>query len=307
MTALGKSVRLFLADGTPGGLITAEIMNWTGHVIAAPRSDLATLLKRPEVTRTGIYLLLGDDPESPGRPRVYVGEADDVSSRLRKHATEKDFWDRAVVLTSKDMNLTKAHARYLEARFITIAAQADRATLDNSTAPDPIVVPEADRSDMEFFIEQSKIVLPVLGINLLRSTKTAPAPTPPTDSIASPVFTLTVKGSNATAQEVDGEFVVREGSLARPEWAGEGRSYEKLRAQLEAEGTLVLLPDGSARRFARDVVFASPSAAAAVVLGRNSNGRLEWRVSGTKTTYGQWQESLLDSAAQTVDQGEITG
>jgi hypothetical protein len=37
----GKSVRLFLADGTPGGLLTAEIMNWTGHIIAAPRSDLS--------------------------------------------------------------------------------------------------------------------------------------------------------------------------------------------------------------------------------------------------------------------------
>ena len=36
----GKSVRLFLAEGTPGGR-TVEIMNWTGHVVAAPRSELA--------------------------------------------------------------------------------------------------------------------------------------------------------------------------------------------------------------------------------------------------------------------------
>lgn len=296
MTAQGKSVRLFLADGTPGGLITAEIMNWTGHVIAAPRSDLATLLKRAEVTRTGIYLLLGDDPESPGRPRVYVGEADDVSKRLRKHATEKDFWDRAVVLSSKDMNLTKAHARYLESRLIALATQADRANLDNGTAPDPIVLPEADRSDMEFFIEQAKIVLPVLGINLLRSTKTTQGSSQTTEGSTSPVFTLTVKGADATAQEVDGEFVVREGSLARPGWTGAGRSYEKLRQQLEDDGTLVLLPDGSRRQFVRDAVFASPSAAAAVVLGRSSNGRLEWRVGGTQTTYGQWQDSLLEAA-----------
>ncbi len=83
---LGKSVRLFLADGSPGGLITAEIMNWTGHVIAAPRSDLATLLRRPEVARTGIYLLLGDDPESPGSTVAYVGEGDDVGKRLTAHA-----------------------------------------------------------------------------------------------------------------------------------------------------------------------------------------------------------------------------
>ena len=62
----GKSIRLFLADGTPGGLLTAEIMNWTGHVVAAPRSDLAALMSRPECSRTGLYILLGDDPEAPG-------------------------------------------------------------------------------------------------------------------------------------------------------------------------------------------------------------------------------------------------
>ncbi len=28
----GRSLRLFLVDGTPNGLLTAEIMNWTGHV-----------------------------------------------------------------------------------------------------------------------------------------------------------------------------------------------------------------------------------------------------------------------------------
>ena len=39
----------------------------------------------------------------------------------------------------------------------------------NATAPHPIVFPEADVSDMEFFIEQARIVLPVLGVNMLRA------------------------------------------------------------------------------------------------------------------------------------------
>ena len=121
--SVGKSVRLFLADGTPGGLLTAEIMNWTGHVVAAPRSDLAALLQRPESKRTGIYILLGDDPNSLGGTLAYIGEGDDVSKRLYQHARPedqggKDFWDRAIVLTSKDTNLTKAHVRYLESRLI---------------------------------------------------------------------------------------------------------------------------------------------------------------------------------------------
>ena len=46
--SVGRSIRVSLADGTPGGLLTAEIMNWTGHIVAAPRSDLAVLLRRSE-------------------------------------------------------------------------------------------------------------------------------------------------------------------------------------------------------------------------------------------------------------------
>src|ERR1700729_2378695 len=168
-------------------------MNWTGHVVAAPRSDLAALLKRPEASRTGIYLLLGDDPESLGGSLAYIGEGDDVSKRLYQHARAedqggKDFWERAIVLTSKDANLTKAHARYLESRFITLAQQARRSRLINGTAPLPLPLPEADISDMEYFIAQARIVLPVLGVNILRSTATpadGAAAAPPAPSPAS--------------------------------------------------------------------------------------------------------------------------
>lgn len=42
----GRSIRLFLVDGTPNGLLTAEIMNWTGHVLTGPRSKLSELVQR---------------------------------------------------------------------------------------------------------------------------------------------------------------------------------------------------------------------------------------------------------------------
>lgn len=81
----GKSVRLFLAEGTPGGLLTAEIMNWTGHVLMAPRLQLSALLRREELRRTGVYVLIGEDPTSVGGKKVYIGEGDDVSTRLKSH------------------------------------------------------------------------------------------------------------------------------------------------------------------------------------------------------------------------------
>lgn len=307
--SVGKSVRLFLADGTPGGLLTAEIMNWTGHVVAAPRSDLAALLRRPEASRTGIYILLGDDPNSLGGTMAYIGEADDVSKRLYQHARPedqggKDFWDRAIVLTSKDTNLTKAHVRYLESRLITLAQQAKRAVLVNGTAPTPLPLPEADVSDMEYFIAQAKIVLPVLGVNLLRSVTAAPSSADQAHGDASPhvetspVFEMSLKksGVTATAQEIDGEFTVHGGSLARLEWTGVDDGYKRLREKLEADGTLVPSDDGKAAVFARSYVFASPSAAAAVVAGRSANGRLEWKLQGTADSYGSWQSQGVEQA-----------
>lgn len=307
MTA-GKSIRVFLVDGTPGGLLTAEIMNWTGHVVAAPRSDLATLLKRFEAHRTGIYILLGDDPNKIGGTLAYIGEADDISKRLYEHGRPeeqggKDFWNRAILLTSKDTNLTKAHARYLESRLITLAREADRAVLTNGTAPPPLPLPEADVSDMEYFISQAKIVLPVLGVNLFRAGVVTHKSRQSNSMNASrgdisPVFEMIVKkyGISATAQEIDGEFNVIKGSTARLEWEGVDDGYKRLREQLEKDGTLEITEDGRYRRFTRNQVFASPSAAAGVVAGRSANGRVEWKVQGTGVTYGSWQNEGVEQA-----------
>ncbi len=163
----GKQVKLFLVDGTPGGITTAEITNWTGHVVSGPRSKLADLMTREETKRTGAYLLLGDHPTAVGETRCYIGEADEIRTRLKEHAGNrgKDFWNRVVIITSKDANLTKAHGRYLEARLISLAVAAGRSHVENGTNPPTPSLPEADVSDMDYFVDQLKIVLPVLGIN----------------------------------------------------------------------------------------------------------------------------------------------
>jgi hypothetical protein len=298
---------VYLVDGTPGGLLTAEIMNWTGHIVAAPRSDLATLLRRPETSRTGVYVLLGDDPQTFGGTVAYIGEGDDVGTRLRQHAkTEeqggKDFWDRAIVFTSKDANLTKAHARYLESSFIALAQQARRARLVNGTAPPPLPLPEADVSDMEYFIAQAKIILPVLGVNILR-TSAPPGSTqgasPDPATMASPTFELQLRkeGITAAAREIDGEFTVLEGSGARSSRTGVQPAYQALREKLIHDAVLVPDHDGRTMRFARDQVFASPSAAAAVVVGRAANGRSDWKIQGTGVSYGNWQARGIDPTA----------
>jgi hypothetical protein len=39
----GRTIRIDLVDGTPTGILTAEIMNWSGKFTVGPRSGLADL------------------------------------------------------------------------------------------------------------------------------------------------------------------------------------------------------------------------------------------------------------------------
>lgn len=298
----GKQVKLFLADGTPGGLTTAEITNWTGSIVSARRSDLAELLAREEAERTGVYLLLGEDEDAVGDTRCYIGEADTVATRLRNHAKEKPFWNQAVVVTSKDTNLTKSHVRYLESRLIELATEAGRVTLENGTAPPRPRLPEADLSDMEYFLGQLQIVLPVLGVNAIR-VRLKPGKSGAPDSAVSPIFRLNSARQrvDASAQQIDGEFVMLSGSIVVPIWHGIGnaastqRAYASYRAQHEeliADGAIVI--EDETGRTTRDIVFSSPSTAGAVALGRSCNGRIEWV--SAEGSFGAWESRGIEDA-----------
>lgn len=302
----GRSLRLFLVDGSPNGLLTAEIMNWTGHVLTGPRSKLAELVQRPECARTGIYFLIGPDPEDSLRTRVYIGESDDVAERLKQHNRPetpdgkggKDFWEHVCLVSSKDQNLTKAHVKYLESKLIAMATSAGRCVLGNGTAHEYEGLPESDRADMAYFLEQVRTVLPVLGFDFLRErARTHPQSQPVNGAVPaeSPRFVAEVKKYKITAyaKEIDGEFIVLKGSLARGAWEGAVGGYTALFNQLVADGVLVQ-GAGGLRIFSDDYAFNSPSAAAAVVSGRSANGRVHWVVESTGQTYGDWQSTQLD-------------
>ena len=141
---------------------------------------------------------------------------------------------------------------------------------------------------MEYFISQAVIILPVLGVNILRSTAAVTTP-PLLPAVSSPVFELQLKREeiSATAREIDGEFTVLEGSGARMAWTGVEHAYKVLHEELVREEAIVPSPDGRTRRFARNQVFASPSAAAAVVVGRPANGRQ--RLEGSRFWCQLWR------------------
>jgi hypothetical protein len=277
---------MFLADGTAEGIVLAEMGNWVGKVMSAPRPRVRELLKRPECARSGIYIMLGPDPDRPGDVMAYIGEADNVAARMRYHVSsgDQDFFERVAVVVSSDDNLTKTHARYLESQLIRVTRSAGSVHLANTREPDFRRLPEADRSEMDTFLIQLRIVLPLLGYDLFRkgaqtgdgsrdqrsAPRAAPAPSSGTTYRFEPV------GASATAIETDDGFMVLAGSTARLGESGTfPAGYRALRDRLIADGALAI--EAEAYRFVRGVGFSSPSAAAAIVAGRSASGPGEWR------------------------------
>jgi len=291
----GKTIRIHLVNGSPSEILTAEIINWTGKIVVAPRSMLAELASREEVKRTGVYVLLGPDPENPIRDAVYIGEGDNVITRLTAHDKDesKDFWIRCAVVISKDQNITKSHGRYLESRLIGLARDAGRAIVHNGTAPPAPPLPESDIADMEYFLSQLTMVFPVLGFQFLQTKPVIDGNGATQVKIESPVFTLTVAGTDAKAREIAGEFIVLKGSTARVKGIQSWTSYRSQREQLVREGKLVPSDQTDYYVFTDDVAFSSPSAGGAVVNAGNINGRTAWKVAGTNKTYQDWHEQRL--------------
>jgi hypothetical protein len=318
----GRTIQLFLVDGTPTGLIIASIHGWTGSVLVSTQTTFGRLLARSEVNRTGIYILYGPDPEDSLRMRAYIGEADCVRDRIADSAgNEKhDFWEHAVVVTTSDEALTKGHVRYLEARLIEMTKAAGRVVLDNVQMPDTDRrrLPEADRANMEAFLANLKVVLPIIGLELLKprpqgSVKVEASGFGAT-AMVSPEIRFEVRhrsGIKAFAVEEEGEFVVLEGSEALKDAGYARNNYAQLKQQLIDDHILEPMLEGLGivvrkYRFTRAHPFQSPSAAGSVILDRNTNGRTLWYLVGSKLNYHEWQEGKAAAEGEATP-GPVSG
>ncbi|WP_372073576.1 GIY-YIG nuclease family protein [Tistrella mobilis] len=309
----GRTLKLYLVDGSPSGVITAELGISSVRAVVASRTALPELIRREEATRTGIYLLVGPDADVPGRQLVYVGEGDQVKTRLAAHDSDesKEFFTRAVLVVTKDENLTKAHGRYLESRIIAAIRNAGRATLVNGTRPPFKGLPEPEIADMERVLDEIEILLPVLGFDVLRPAghdavasvrRVEPAPDPATaagSSEAAPIFIFTEAGTNAKAREAGDEFVVLAGSTAKSQEVPSCiDGLKRRRAQMVADGKLAQTEDPKFLRFVADTAFDTPSGAAGVIYGGNVSGPRYWRHETSSQTYGDWRKSRISEESE---------
>lgn len=62
--AFGKSIRIYLKDGSVTGIKFGEVVNQTIQAIASPRSRVSELASNAECKRPGVYFLFGQDEET---------------------------------------------------------------------------------------------------------------------------------------------------------------------------------------------------------------------------------------------------
>jgi len=106
MTIRGKSINLFLMDGSVTGCIKCSLSNWTGIAYKIPRTELDNCKNRNDLKQSGVYFLFGKSDQT-GEDVVYIGQAgaqkngEGILNRLLEHKRnpEKDYWTEAMHYT----------------------------------------------------------------------------------------------------------------------------------------------------------------------------------------------------------------
>lgn len=266
----GKTIKIFLIDGDPNGRMSCELSNWTGKAYKIPRIKIKECTDREDLVSTGVYLLFGKDEE--GKDQVYIGEAETILKRLNQHLTQKDFWHETIVFISKDENLNKAHIKYIENRLHDLAKTANRYKVENSITPTQSSISESDKAEMEEFIENLKLLVNTLGHKVFEEKREFKL-----KQKQNQFYIKAIRGADAQGEPTSDGFIVLKGSKASISTvASITPGFVTLRNRLINEGVIIQKDDHF--EFSEDYIFSSPSTAAVIVLGRNANGLMEWKL-----------------------------
>lgn len=268
--AYGKSIELFLANGTADSLITAELSNWNGKAIKIPRIEVSEC-KRSDIKGAGVYFLFckeEDDSDS-----VYIGESESVQERLLQHLRdygaekEKFYWTTAVIFLGRDLN--KALIRYLEDRFVQIARDSKRYKVLTKNTYGKTVMKESQTAAMEEFIDNVKVLINALGYKVLEPK----VQSLPDADHEGEILYLNMGNAKASGIVTTEGFVLFSGSVVN----------EKTSEKSLSKGAVSLrkkhFDAGKVKDLTttEDILFSSSSAAADFVTGYSVSGPANWK------------------------------
>ena len=289
--ARGKSINLFLMDGDANGRIKCTITNWTGVAYKIPRTELDQCKERNDLKQSGVYFLFGNSDET-GKGVVYIGQAgtrkngEGILYRLMEHKRnpEKDYWTEAIVFTTSNNSFGPTEISYLENRFCKLAIEARRYEVKNSNDPTPGNITEEKESEMEEFIDYSKVIMGALGYKLFEPiiNKSCIEKQDTQKIVEADQIPLCLERviENVGKVEANGiqtseGFVVLSGSRISPQDDNTIPTVIKERRQSAPIDTNGILKE--------DLLFTSPSYAAMFVIGKSANGLTSWKTQDGKT------------------------
>jgi predicted GIY-YIG superfamily endonuclease len=276
VTSRPKTIQIFLPAGDPRGIRIAEITTRIMQVIEVPRSLLADFLAMPESTQVAVYFLVGET-EDGSEETVYVGQTGDVRARLSAHNKEKDFWERVLVLISRTNTLTQTHALFLEWYCLQAIRTAKRFRDENGNKGSRPFTPAPLEADCLEIFETGQALVSTLGYPMFDAVAK------PAESGKEEVFYCQRKGAQGRGVYTTEGFVVLAGSRGHAQVtdSSAAETVKSLRAPLYESGVLAI--EGTDVVFTKDHLFKTPSAASYVVLGRSSNGWVDWKSAAGET------------------------
>lgn len=269
-----QTIQIFLPDGNPRGVRIAEITSRTVRAVEVPRAQLSVAADRDELRQVGLYFLFGEGDED-AKPRVYIGESEDCYGRIVQHHKSKDFWGRAVAVTSRTQAFDKGKARWLEWYAVREAARIGRYRVENAVEPAEPYITEPVKADLLDTLDTVRVLVATLGFPLFEALQQPIA--------TREVFYCRGRGVEGRGEYVEDGFLVLAGSESckteTPK--SQGTWVTRVREKLVQGG--ILVDAGDRYTFAEDYLFETPSTAAVAVLGRNTNGWKEWKDEAKQT------------------------
>lgn len=271
--AFSKTIQMYIFDGNPNGRIMCELSNWNGRVYKISRNEISEFAKRIDAENTGVYFLFGKDDEN--NDTIYIGEAEKILTRLRQHLKDANYWNDCIAVISKDNLLNKAHVKYLENKFYLMAQESGRAIIVNSTIPTCSSISEYDQAMLEEFMSNAKLLVNTLGYKVFESLEETAIKQNQNELI----FQINAaRGAQAKGIIVtDGFAVFKDSIISSTTTPSMSPALQKLRNKLLEEKIV-----DSNFTFTKNYIFTSPSLAASIVMGRNANGRTEWKTTDHK-------------------------
>lgn len=260
-------ITMILKNGTPTGIIQANLDEWIGVSYKIPRNKIKEAKELKSINNTGVYILLGID-EKTGENRAYIGEAEDIYTRLLQHNKNKEFWRECLVFVSQDNSLNKAHIKFIENELYVKANNVSRYMIENNSKPTKSTLDGADEIRAIKFYEKIMLLTSIYGYHIF-------------DEILSEEYKnndrdlLYLTNNNieyARGILTDEGFVILKGSKIKDKIANS--LSPSLVKYAEKERNSQDIQNGI---FIRNHLCSTPSMAAVIILGRNSNGYNEWK------------------------------